>query len=154
MAKLMPSAGEFRTRSDLEIANSRHELPPHEEVPALVDEACSFVNAQPAEADPLFVAAYILWRICWVHPFDDGNGRTARAVSYLVLGQRLRVELSGEHPVPQRLKYAPRLYVRALEAADAAWRLGRLDVSELQRLLEFYLEAQLRNDPPGLPPWA
>lgn len=153
MGKLMSDAGELRTR-DNEIENSRHVPPPHAEVPRLLDEACTFVSAQSAEADPLFVAAYILWRICWIHPFGDGNGRTARAVSYLVLGQRLKVELGGEHPVPQRIKSAPIAFRRALEAADAAWSQGRLDVSALRRLLEFYLEAQLRNDPPGLPPWA
>jgi fido (protein-threonine AMPylation protein) len=153
MSRLLPDAGELRTRSDLAIENSRHVVPPHAEVPRLIDEACVFVNAQPEEADPLFVAAYILWRICWIHPFDDGNGRTARAVSYLVLSQRLKMELGGEHPLPQRIKFAPIAYVHALEAADAAWLRGTLDVSNLRRLLEFYLEAQLRDDPPGLPPW-
>jgi hypothetical protein len=52
------------------------------------------------------------------------------------------------------MKAAPIQYRRALEASDLAWQSGRLDVEAMRRLLAFYLEAQLRNDPLGLPPWA
>ena len=126
-------------------------LPPHEDVPVLVAEACELVRARWDE-DPLFLAAYVLWRICWIHPFDDGNGRTARAASYLVLSVRLGFELPGTLPIPARIKHAPIAYMRALESADAAWARGVLDVSAMQELLAFYLEAQLNDDPPSLPP--
>jgi Fic family protein len=126
MAQLLPTAGEFRARSDLEIRGSRHVPPPHEDVPRLLADACDVVNARAVDEDPLFAAAYILWRICWIHPFDDGNGRTARAVAYLVLSQRLDMELPGKHPIPERIKYAPLAYVRALEAADEAWAGGEI----------------------------
>jgi Fic family protein len=151
MKHVMPNAGELRKRSDVEILGSRHVPPPHEDVQRLVEEACAFVNERPLDG-PLFLAAYILWRLCWIHPFDDGNGRTARAVSYALLSQRMRLELPGAHPIPERIKHAPRAYWHALEAADRAWSAGTLDVSELEQLLAFYLEAQLRNDPLGLPP--
>jgi hypothetical protein len=147
---LVETAGLLRTR-DLEISGSRHVVPPHEDVPRLLQEACDFVNREPF-GDPLFLASYILWRICWIHPFDDGNGRTARAVSYLILSQQFGLELPGEHPIPERIKLAKIAYWHALEAADAAWAAGRLDVSELQRLLAHYLRAQLLDEPLGLPP--
>jgi Fic family protein len=153
MRGLIPTAGELRTRSDLEIAWSKHVLPPHEQVPALLVEACDLVNDQP-DWVPIYRAAYILWRICWIHPFEDGNGRTARAISYFVLCHRTGFELPGKHPIPERIKQAPIAYTRALEAADQAWTEGRLDVSELARLLLLYMVAQLRNDPLGLPPGA
>lgn len=102
--------------------------------------------------EPLFLASYVMWRICWIHPFDDGNGRTARAASYLVLNIRLGYELTGNIPIPSRIKHAPRAYWRALEAADHAWRQGTLDVSVLQGLLDFYLTAQVAEQPPSLPP--
>jgi Fic family protein len=79
---LMPTAGTLRDRSDVEIFGSRHVLPPHESVLRLCDEACSFVAARWSD-DALFLAAYVLWRLSWIHPFEDGNGRTARAASYL-----------------------------------------------------------------------
>lgn len=148
---VVDSAGSVRRRSDLEIVGSRHVPPRHEEVPRLVDEACSFVHEHWAE-QPVFLAAYVLWRLCWIHPFADGNGRTARAASYVVLSVRLGFELPGALPIPARIKHAPIAYSRALEAADAAWTAGELDVSALERLLAFYLEAQLRDEPPSLPP--
>jgi hypothetical protein len=37
-----------------------------------------------------------MWRTNWVHPFDDGNGRTARAASYLVLCVKLGYRLPGK----------------------------------------------------------
>ena len=148
MHGILPSAGRWRTRN-VEIFGSRHAPPPHEDVERLVQDACTLVNEY--EDDAMFLAAFVMWKIAWIHPFEDGNGRTARAVSYLVMCQRLGKELDGERPVPQRIKYAPIAYVRALEAADHAWVSGIVDVSRLQRLIEFCLTAQLRNDPPTLP---
>lgn len=118
-----------------------------------MQEACDYVNGYETqnEDEAVFMAAFVMWRIAWIHPFDDGNGRTARAVSYLVMCQRLGKELGGYRPVPQRIKYAPIAYAKALEAADRAWISGTLDVSHLQQLIEFCLTAQLRNDPPTLP---
>jgi Fic family protein len=148
---ITPTAGNLRERSDLEIVGSRHVLPPYEDVPRLADEACALVRDR-WDDDPIFLAAYVLWRVCWIHPFEDGNGRTARAASYLVLSVRLGFELPGKLPIPARIKHAPLAYLHALEAADAAWVRGVLDVSVLQDLLAFYLEAQLNEDPASLPP--
>ena len=114
MRGLLATAGRLRERSDVEIRGSRHVPPPHEDVGRLLDEFCAFVNDRRDE-DPLFIAAYVLWRLCWIHPFDDGNGRTARAISYLMLSIRVGVELPGDKPIPLRLKYAPIAYWRALE---------------------------------------
>jgi Fic family protein len=94
MRGIIPTAGQLRIRSDVVIDGSQHIPPPHGEVPGLVADACDFVNTSPG--DPIFIAAYVLWRICWIHPFDDGNGRTARAASYLALSVRLGFEPGGE----------------------------------------------------------
>jgi len=152
MQDILPNAGRWRT-SDVEIFGSHHEPPPYVDVDRLVQDVCTFVNEYDAEdeSEAMFLAAFVMWKIAWIHPFDDGNGRTARAVSYLIMCQRLGKELGGESPVPQRIKYAPIAYVRALEAADRAWASGVIDVSRLQHLIEFCLTAQLRNDPPTLP---
>jgi Fic family protein len=149
MSGVIESAGQIRSR-EVEITGSRHVPPPCEEVPALLEQMCEVV-ADPS-GDPLFAAAYALWRICWIHPFDDGNGRTARAASYVLLCHGLGLELPGKIPVPARIKHAPRAFTRALEASDKACAEGRIDVTQMQNLLTFYLLAQLRDDPPVLPP--
>ncbi len=34
---------------------------------------------------PTWLAAYALWRLNWIHPFIEGNGRTARAACYYLI---------------------------------------------------------------------
>jgi Fic family protein len=143
MDGLMARAGEIRTE-DLLITGSRHEPPTWQLVRGFVDEACAYVNEGGRDAVEL--AAYVLWRINWIHPFADGNGRTARAASYLVLCVSLRSDLQGEVTIPERLvRHKPR-YHTALEAADCAYKEGRIDVSEMKLLLDDLVEAQLLNE--------
>ena len=84
-----------------------------------------------------------MWRLNWIHPFDDGNGRTSRAVSYLVLCVRTGSRLPGSNTIPDRIADNKFPYYDALDAADAAWKDERLDVSAMEKLLEDHLAAQL-----------
>ena len=81
-------AGTYRN-SQVTIGESAHIPPPHIEVPDLVAEMCGYVNDHWHERNAIHLAAYVLWRMNWIHPFADGNGRTARIVSYLVLSIKL-----------------------------------------------------------------
>jgi fido (protein-threonine AMPylation protein) len=54
-----------------------------------IDELCDYVNDHWDDRSALHLAAFIMWRLNWIHPFVDGNGRTTRAVSYYVLCCRL-----------------------------------------------------------------
>jgi Fic family protein len=67
---------------------------------------------------PLHLASYVMWRLNWIHPFTDGNGRTSRAVSYLVLCIRLRALLPGKLTIPEQIEQDKTPYYRALEAAE------------------------------------
>ena len=61
-----------------------YEAPPAARVP---DEMTAFLNwiEQPGETEPLLIAALAhLWFVT-IHPFDDGNGRIARAIADLAL---------------------------------------------------------------------
>jgi Fic family protein len=61
-------------------------IPPHfEKVPELMDRFISFVHENWYIYTPTELAAYALWRMNWIHPFIEGNGRTARAVAYYLL---------------------------------------------------------------------
>ena len=40
------------------------------------------------------MASYLLWRINWVHPFGEGNGRTAFVLCNLILMQNDILPLS------------------------------------------------------------
>src|SRR5882724_3755584 len=75
------------------------------------------------------LAAYGLWRLNWIHPFVEGNGRTARAVCYFLLCVRSGMLLPGRKIVPDRIRDNRDGYEAALLAADRAWDDGHLDFS-------------------------
>ncbi len=64
-----------------------------------------------SEEDPVIVAAWLHHRFTQIHPYQDGNGRTARALTTMVL---LRTEL-----LPLVIDRDLRVeYIEALESAD------------------------------------
>jgi Fic family protein len=91
------------------------------------------------------IAAYGLWRLNWIHPFIEGNGRTARATCYYLLCSRSGALLPGRKIVPERIRENRQGYVDGLRAADRAWHEGNLDFSVLEGYLAQLLEAQLRD---------
>jgi fido (protein-threonine AMPylation protein) len=66
------------------------------------------------------------------HPFTDGNGRTARAASYIVLCAHLGLRLPGSNTIPDQIAADKTPYYLALEAADAAAEQGHINVSQLE----------------------
>ncbi|MBV9180292.1 MAG: Fic family protein [Acidobacteria bacterium] len=61
------------------------------------------------------LAAYVMWRLNWIHPFVNGNGRTTRAVSYYVLCAKLEVYIPGVTTVPELIGHNKDPYYKALE---------------------------------------
>ncbi len=135
-------AGVFRP-GGIEIKGSKHRPPGAHLVPELVEELCDYVNEHWAKVPPLHLAGYTLWRMNWIHPFVDGNGRTSRAVSYLVLCVRLGYVLPGTTTIPEQISKNKDPYYKALEAADTANAAGRVDLAEMEKLLESLLAVQL-----------
>lgn len=95
--------------------------------------------------DATTLPAYALWRLNWIHPFVEGNGRTARAACYYLICLRQGELLPGQKIVPERIRENREPYYRALRAADNAWEQGHFDVSELADFLERLLMEQLRD---------
>ena len=91
------------------------------------------------------LAAYGLWRLNWIHPFNDGNGRTARAACYFLLCVRSGALLPGRRIVPERIRDSRADYVAALAASDRAWEAGHLDFAEMEAYLSRLLQAQLED---------
>lgn len=135
-------AGTYRP-GRIDIGKSKHEPPCAFLVDELVHEMCQYVNENWEEKAAIHLSAYVLWRLNWIHPFTDGNGRTARAASYIVLCARLGLRLPGSHTIPDQIAADKIPYYEALEAADEAEQQGQLDVSKLEGLLEGLLAKQL-----------
>lgn len=137
-------AGNFRP-AGVRIEGSKHLPPDAHLVPELVEDLCDYVNAQWSTATPLHLAAYVMWRLNWIHPFSDGNGRTSRMMSYIVLCARLESVLPGHPTIPEQIVSNRDPYFDALDAADLAWRDGRIDVSAMENLLGGMLAVQLKS---------
>jgi Fic family protein len=142
IAGLQADDGAFR-REHIEISNTSHQPPPPDDVPRLIDEMCEYVEDNWSSRSPVHLAAYVMWRLNWIHPWADGNGRTSRIASYLVLCVRLGFRLPGSTSIPERIAKDKFPYYDALDAADAAWRNEELNVSKMEGLLEAHLAAQL-----------
>lgn len=57
--------------------------PEYTEIPALIDELVEYVNT--TDDHPLIIAAIVHYQLVTIHPFEDGNGRTARLMSGYIL---------------------------------------------------------------------
>jgi Fic family protein len=122
-------------------------IPPHyEKVPELMDRFVSFIHENWYIYSETELAAYALWRMNWIHPFIEGNGRTARAVSYYLLCVRHGALLGGRKIVPERIREDRDGYEAALIAADKAWDNGELDFTKMEDYLAALVQAQLTDD--------
>ncbi|PAA82739.1 hypothetical protein BOX15_Mlig033133g1 [Macrostomum lignano] len=62
------------------------EPPPANLVPSLMADFLNWLNSEDtAELHPVEVAALAHWKLVYIHPFYDGNGRTARLLMNLIL---------------------------------------------------------------------
>lgn len=70
---------------DVKISKSSHIPPSHIDVFALMDNLINFINASHPEKYDLLKIAIIHHAFVWIHPFDNGNGRVVRLITYAVL---------------------------------------------------------------------
>lgn len=134
-------AGNFRP-AGVTIQGSKHEPVAAHLVPELTEDMCDYVNSH-WEQSALHLSAYLMWRLNWIHPFADGNGRTSRILSYVVLSIRLGYRLPGTPTIPEQIVENREPYFTALDAADAASKENRVDVSKMEAMLQGMLAKQL-----------
>lgn len=141
---LSPYAGNWRP-AGVHIEGSGHRPVEAFQVPELIEDLCEYVNAHREDRTAIHLAAYVMWRLNWIHPFTDGNGRTSRIVSYVVLCIALSSVLRGKNTIPDQIVDNRTPYFDALEAADRAWSGGSIDVGQMEALLEGMLAMQLKS---------
>ena len=143
---LSPYAGVWRP-AGIAIANSSHTPPGGHQVPELVEDICDYVNDNWDEKSAIHLASVVMWRLNWIHPFTDGNGRTSRAASYLVLCTKLSALLPGRITIPEQIVENRTPYYEALEAADKRFNkdgeINESTVLEMEKLLSSMLSNQL-----------
>jgi len=140
-----PDFGNFRS---VDVVVGTYRAPPPNEIAALVDTFCADLNSLWETENPLRLSAFALWRFNWIHPFVDANGRTGRALSYLILNLKFGMLLPGVPTLPEQLSDRRRQYFDALAVADATYsKTGIAEIEPLATLLEELLIRQLRNLP-------
>jgi Fic family protein len=91
-----------------------HAPPPAEELPNRLQALCDFANDESPErfVHPVVRAILLHFWLAYDHPFEDGNGRTARALFYWYM--RTRGYWLVEYlSISQILRKAPSKYSRA-----------------------------------------
>ncbi len=140
-------AGEYRP---CPVQVGPYQPPEQHRVDALMEDMVNTVNRSWESADPLGLCAFVLWRLNWIHPFINGNGRTARAASYFVLCVKAGSWLPGKTILPELIRRERDRYVAALKEVDQSLSKGTPNLGPLHVLLSELLEEQLKDT--GTPP--
>lgn len=81
--------GNFRDNNDVVVGdpliaeNIFHHPPDNKKVPKLIEELCKFASDDKHEfIHPIIKGIIIHFLVGYIHPFNDGNGRTARTLFY------------------------------------------------------------------------
>ena len=70
---------------DVRIQGSTHTPPPHTEVKKHRLNLFKWYSANKNKLHPFELAALVHAKLTWIHPFEDGNGRTARTAMNFIL---------------------------------------------------------------------
>lgn len=145
-------AGRFRLNNDVVVEDGiTHEVvhtpPSYKDIPAFITNLCNFFNEERAKIfiHPIIRGVIIHFMLAYMHPFVDGNGRTARALFYwymLKQGYWLTEYLSISRIIARSKKTYEKsyLYVEADQndiGYFVAYNLRVLDLAfkELQRYI-------------------
>lgn len=110
MREIDPNAGLFR-RTQVRILGTNHIPPNYLKVEKLIDDLIDWYYANEKKIAAWLLAATVHFQIAHIHPFADGNGRTARLLMNLVLMQK-------GYPPAVILHVDRKKYYRVLREAD------------------------------------
>jgi len=129
------SAGQYRNLP-MRIAGAAHQPPDAWEVSRLMAEWGDWLNGPGLALHPVERASLAHHRLVTVHPFIDGNGRTARLVMNLLL-------MGEGYPPTIILRVNRGQYYRVLAQADAGDEVPLVNFvgRTVERGLTLYLEA-------------
>jgi len=129
------NAGQYR-QLPVRIAGATHQPPEAWAVTPLMNEWDAWLNGPAQQKDAIVRAALTHHRLTVIHPFIDGNGRTARLVMNLLL-------MRDGYPPTIILRINRRQYYRVLAAADRGNPAPFVNFvgRAVERSLTLYLEA-------------
>ncbi len=139
IAGIYPCAGNYRgVTTQIEITDTDHKPAHPSTVQIDVRDMLEWLYDGGRNESSIRRAAFIVWKVNAIHPFNGGNGRVARALAYLVLVSEVGPIFAGR-PLPTILKARKEAYVAALKAGD------RGDLTPMEKLVLECFEAQLAD---------
>jgi Fic family protein len=126
--------GQFRTEP-VHIVNKQGEIvftpPAANLVPGEMNDFIEWINEGSKELNPVIGAGIIHYEFVRIHPFVDGNGRTARALAALLLYLR-EFDVDGFFTLDEYYDYDRPAYYEALNSVDQK-------TQDLTTWLEYFL---------------
>lgn len=108
---ILEKPGDYRTGM-IKVPGANFTPPKSNMIPGLMEELVLWLRDNPWEHPPVELAARFMHRLLAIHPFHDGNGRTARILMNLIL-------LRNGYPIITNISYRDRRqYLDALGQAD------------------------------------
>lgn len=130
----MEFAGKYRV-SNVFIGGADHTPPDALQVPLEMEKLMNWFAKERKALHPIELSALLHHKLVYVHPFFDGNGRTARLIMNLTLMQ-------AGYPLSVILKNDRKKYYRVLALADTGntTSLIKFISSVVERSLDIYLK--------------
>lgn len=127
-------AGRYRN-APVRITGTSHQPPDALDVPSLMQDLVHWVGKMQGKMHVVELAAILQHKFVFIHPFFDGNGRTARLLMNILL-------LHNKYPLAIILKNDRKRYYRVLQEADNNnyKPLVEFVVKAVERSLDIYLD--------------
>ena len=126
-------SGEFRKGNEGvfdENGNCIHVCPPPEQVNYLMKQLFNWMKSSENEIHPLIVSSVFHYEFVFIHPFSDGNGRTARLWQNIILSKWK--ELFEYLPIESQIKKYQEEYYKAINNCN--------HIGESTEFVEFMLK--------------
>jgi len=129
------NAGKYRT-GHVRVAGATFMPPPPSKIQPMISQLLQTLNQNPDELRPIELAAFFHHKFVYIHPFIDGNGRTARLLTNTIL-------MRSGYPFTVLLKVDRPKYLGALSEADNGnlTPFANFTANCVERSLDIYLLA-------------
>jgi Fic family protein len=128
----------FRTTNDVVVQDKvdyekiYHVPPDFKKIPGMLKDLCRFANDNEIFIHPILKAIILHFLLGYIHPFNDGNGRTARALFYwyvLKYGYELFEYLS-----------ISRIFVNAPAKYGRSYLLSETDENDMTYFIDYNID--------------
>ena len=134
------AAGRFRDNDEVVVADIMeneivHRPPSYKEIPAFVNTLCAIFNrgdSSRAFIHPIIRGIIIHFMVAYMHPFVDGNGRTARALFYWYM-------LKEKYWMTEYLSIS-RIIAKSKKSYEKSFRYAELDNNDIGYFVTYNLE--------------